>query len=130
MHPNLTSLWNAWRTDCAVREMAEEWVTTPRPDWTDGDDRFYQLLHESPDRALSVIFAMMQITDDEWIHANIAAGPLEDFLGSHGEAYIDGFHKLAHQERRLRELLDGVWQGRMSIAVWRRIEILKQSAFS
>lgn len=44
---------------------------------------------------------------------NLAAGPLEDFLGRHGEQYLDVFHALALRERALREVLDGVWQGSM-----------------
>lgn len=130
MSSNVAHLWDAWRSDLDIQEMAESWITTPRPDWTKDDDKLYQTLHTEPDKALSVIFAMMQLTDDPKCHADIAAGPLEDFLGAHGETYVDGFHALALQERRLREVLDGVWQGSMSKIVWRRVEILKQSAFS
>ena len=61
--------------------------------------------------------------------ANLAAGPLEDFLGRHGERYLDVFHALALREQRLREVLDGVWQGSMPKRVWHRIEILQQRAF-
>jgi hypothetical protein len=55
---------------------------------------------------------------------------LEDFLGVQGEAYVDAIHALALQHRRLREVLDHVWQGAMPKRVWHRIEILKQRAFS
>jgi hypothetical protein len=68
--------------------------------------------------------------DDKMILANLAAGPFEGLLGVRGEAYADVIHTLALEHRRLREVLDGVWQGAMPKRVWHRIEILKQSAFS
>jgi len=39
-------------------------------------------------------------------------------------------HTLALQHQRLREVLDGVWQGSMPKEVWHKIEILKQKAFT
>jgi len=123
-------LWNAWRDSSEIRELAEGWLTKQVGDWTEDDERLYAILHSEPDRALSVIFAAMQLTDDEQILGNLAAGPVEDFLGVHGETYLDTFHKLALEHRRLREVLDGVWQGSMPKRVWHKIEILKQKAFT
>jgi hypothetical protein len=123
-------LWNAWRDSSEIRELAEGWLTKQVGDWTEDDERLYTILHSEPDRVLSVIFAAMQLTDDEQILGRLAAGPLEDFLGVHGEAYLDTFHKLALEHRRLREVLDGVWQGSMPKRVWHKIEILKQKAFT
>src|SRR5213594_609295 len=125
-----TELWDTWRAAHDIREMAEVWLTKRSGDWTEDDERLYGILHTEPDRALAVIFATMQLTDDERLHGTIAAGPLEDFLGVHGEAYLDIFHALAMRHRRLREVLDGVWQGAMPKRVWHPIEILKQRAFS
>jgi len=130
MKTRATELWNAWRTSSDIREMAESWITKQLGVWTKDDEQLYGILHTEPDQALSVIFAAMQLSDDKQIHGSIAAGPLEDFLGIHGETYLDVFHTLALQHQRLREVLDGVWQGAMSKNVWHRIEILKQSAFS
>ena len=123
-------LWNAWRDSAEIRELAEEWLTKRDGVWTDEDDRFCGMLHADPDRTLSVIFASMQLTDDRRILSGLAAGPVEDFLGVHGEVYLDTFHTLALEHRRLRDVLDGVWQGAMPKRVWHRIEILKQQAFS
>jgi hypothetical protein len=122
-------LWNAWKDSSEIRELAEGWLTKRVGDWTEDDKRIYSILHTEPDRALSVILAAMQLTDDEQLLAGLAAGPLEDFLGAHGETYLDTFHKLALEHRRLREVLDGVWQGAMPKRVWHKIEILKQQAF-
>ena|SRR5437868_6649780 len=130
MSSSPAELWSAWRTAPEIREIAEAWLTKRTGVWTDDDERLYGILHAEPDRALSVLFAAMQLTDDERILGGLAAGPLEDFLGVHGEAYLDTFHTLALEHRRLREVLDGVWQGAMPKRVWHRIEILKQRAFS
>jgi hypothetical protein len=124
------SPWDAWRSDPKIRQVAEQWITKPAQQWSEDDEELYGLLHSEPDRALAILFGMMQLSDDPKIHGAIAAGPLETFLGVHGEKYLDLFHSLALQHRRLREVLDGVWQGAMPNPLWRKIEMLQQRAFS
>jgi hypothetical protein len=123
-------LWNAWRGSAEIRELAEGLITKPAGEWSSDDEALYGILHREPDRALSVIFAAMQLTDDKQVLGGLGAGPLEDFLGVHGRAYLEIFHVLALEHRRLREVLDDVWQGAMTKEVWHRIETLKQRAFS
>jgi hypothetical protein len=130
MSATAAQLWNAWQESVEVREIAEAWITRQEGEWTDDDERLYALFRDSPERGLTTLFAIMQLTDDAMIHGCLAAGPLEDFLGMHGEAYLEVFHELALQHRRLREVLDGVWQGSMPKRVWHRIEVLKQKSFS
>jgi len=125
-----TELWYAWHSSPDIRELAEAWLTKKAGDWTEDDERLYGILHSDPERTLAVIFAAMQLTDDAGILGGLAAGPLEDFLGVHGEAYLPVFHTLALQHQRLREVLDGVWQGSMPKQGWHKIEILKQKAFT
>jgi hypothetical protein len=136
MSYSASELWEAWRHSAEIRELAEAWITKPEG-WTDEDDRLCKIFgyplnsnSSNPDCALATFFAIMQLTDDPKILGSLGAGLMEDFLGMHGESYLDVFHKLALQHRRLREVLDHVWQGRMPKRVWHRIEILKQSAFS
>lgn len=111
-------------------------MTKPQGQWTDDDERLYALFEKlpgrvlNPDLGLATIFAIMQMTDDRWVLTNLAAGPLEDFLGTQGETYIDTIHTLALKHPRLREVLRGVWEGRMSKEVWHRIEVLKTGAGS
>jgi hypothetical protein len=128
--PTPEQFWNAWQTEPALRDLAERWLTKPDGEWADESAELYRLIDHDPERALKVIFCAVQLTTEPLILANLAAGPLEDFLGRHGERYLDVFHALALRERALREVLDGVWQGSMPKRVWHRIEILKQSAFS
>lgn len=102
-------LWNAWRSSAEIREVAEGLITKPEGDWSSDDEAIYAILHREPDAALSAIFAAIQLTDDQRVLGSLAAGLLENFLGVHGRAYVDVFHTLALEHRRLREVLDGVW---------------------
>jgi hypothetical protein len=137
MNASATELWNAWRTSAEIRELAEAWITKPPGQWTGDDERLHQLFGDAPDktladpdRALATIFAIMQLTDNRKIYGSLGAGPLEDFLGKHGEAYLDVIQSLALEHRPLREVLDDVWEGSMPKRVWHKIEMLKQKAFS
>jgi hypothetical protein len=130
MNAKAPALWNAWRTSPEIKELAEAWITKPANDWTDEDERLIDLFRDAPDKALATIFAIMQLADGVKILGSLGAGQFENFLGIHGEAYLDVIHSLALQHRRLREVLDDVWQGAMPKRVWHKIEILKQSAFS
>jgi hypothetical protein len=121
-------LWNLWRSSPEIRELAEAWITKSGA-WSSDDDALYQILHSEPDRALAAIFAAMQLTEDQKVLGQLAAGPLENFLGIHGKQYLAVFHALALEYRRLREVLDGVWQGAMPKDVWHQIETLKQKSF-
>jgi hypothetical protein len=123
-------LWSAYRAFPQVRETAEAWITKREDDWTADHERLAVLVHSVPDQALATMFGIMQLTDDQQILGSLAAGPLEEFLGVHGKAYLDTFHTLALEHRRLREVLNGVWQGAMTKEVWHRIEMLQQRAFS
>jgi hypothetical protein len=121
-----SELWNAWRTMPVIQQTAEAWITKRPDDWTKDDERLYGLFQANPDQALAIICAAMQLTDDKGVLGGLAAGPLENFLGVHGQAYLDIIHTLALEHQRLREVLDCVWQGAMSKHVWHRIEALKQ----
>lgn len=129
MKPSSVELWSAWKTNPDIRELAEAYLTKPSV-WDREDEELYALIYAEPNRALTILFAIMQLTEDQKVLSACVAGPLEDFLGVHGETYLETIHSLALEHRRLREALDGVWQGSMPKNVWRKIEVLKQSAFS
>jgi hypothetical protein len=130
MSLSATELWDGWRSSAEIRELAEGWITKPEREWSADDEAFADILHREPDRALATIFAVMQLTEDKRVLGSLAAGIFEDFLGVHGESYLPVIHTLALQHQRLREVLDGVWQGSMPKQVWHKIEILKQKAFT
>ncbi|MDR3460658.1 MAG: hypothetical protein P4N60_24780 [Verrucomicrobiae bacterium] len=130
MDSKAANLWSAWHSSPEIRDFAQAWIAKPADGWAEADEQLSGWIHQDPDRALSAMFAIMQLTDDKKILGGLAAGRLEDFLGVQGESYLDIFHSLALQHQKLREVLDGVWQGAMPKRVWHKIEILKQSAFS
>ena len=107
-----------------LARFAEDWATTPRPDWSSSDDLIYQWLDSDPDRCLAAICAVVQITDEPDIIANLAAGPLEDFLGRHGETYIEVIKELSRTQPRFLAVLSGVWRGSMTTLIWRQVEAI------
>ena len=130
MSLSASQLWIAWQHSTEVRELAEAWLTRPERSWGTDDNALFGLLRRDPDKLLSILFGIMQLTDDAQALSELGAGPFEDFLGAHGEAYVEKIHSLALEQVRLREVLDHVWQGAMPKHVWRRIELLGQSKFT
>lgn len=130
MNEQASSLWNAWNASPEIRQLAEAWIKKPAKKWTNEDTQLATLFRAAPDKALSTIFAIMQLTDDATILGALGAGRFEEFLGVRGEAYIDTIHSVALEHKRLREVLDHVRQGPMSQRVWQTIKMLKQSEFS
>ena len=52
---------------------------------------------------------------------NVAAGPLEDFLSSHGEEWIGEVERFAATDPLFRTTLQGVWQLGMSDEIYARV---------
>lgn len=116
--------WNAWKTSPELAQLAEDYSTTPRPDWTDTDDLLNHWLNDEPDLALSAICAIIQSgCDMKTLHA-LAAGPLEAFLTAHGEQYIDTIRTLASGHDLFFKTLCCVWQGGMSKVLWQKVRAI------
>ncbi len=62
-------------------------------------------------------------SDDELSH--IAAGPVEQLLGQHGEAFIPRVEARAATDRRFARMLTGVWRHTMSDDVWTRVQAIQ-----
>ena len=52
MSPKPEQFWNAWKTEPALRELAERWLTKPDGEWADESVELYRLIDHDPDRAL------------------------------------------------------------------------------
>ncbi len=59
--------------------------------------------------------------------AYFAAGPLEDLLGHHGEAFIDRLEVAARRQPNIRNFVACVWRGQMSDAIWDRVLALRET---
>lgn len=78
-----------------------------------------------PDTAWNVILKILDMVDadpKQPLFQVLAASSTEDFLGEHGAAVIDRVEAEALRDPRFKLLLGGVWKGRMSEEVWRRVE--------
>jgi hypothetical protein len=60
--------------------------------------------------------------DDDRVFAEIAAGPLEGFLGRFDAAVIDLVEAQATADPKFRRVLCRVWRHRMSAEVWERVQ--------
>lgn len=79
------------------------------------------LVSLAPENAWNVIIKIFDETNDEYVLSNLAAGPLETFLGRYGNEFIDRIEILASTDLRFKYLLAGVWKGMMSDDLWARI---------
>jgi hypothetical protein len=52
----------------------------------------------------------------------LSAGPIEDLLAQHGDAFIDRVEIEARRDPSFAKVLGGVWQNSMSDEVWKRLQ--------
>lgn len=109
-----------------IKEFAQKWVAS-KDDRSLDDDAVVDLemrikMHCDADTKLIVILAIAAHMEDGRHDNLLAAGMLEDFLGDHGEEYIDIIKELARIVPRFRRILAGVWQGRMKKGVWHIVQ--------
>jgi hypothetical protein len=79
------------------------------------------ICRENPAHGLKLITNILGSTQDEYILANLAAGPLETLLVRHGKKLIPHVEHLAKSDPRFRSLLQGVWQNRIDDQTWGRV---------
>jgi hypothetical protein len=83
---------------------------------------FFDLTHERPEEAWSLIQELITHELTEWQEAALAAGPMEDLLAMHGELFIDRVEMAARRDPKFRHLLGGVWQSSITDTLWQRIK--------
>jgi hypothetical protein len=66
-------------------------------------------VREQPEEAWVMILRLVELSPDDRVLANIAAGPLEDLLGLHPYVFIDRIEQLARSDATFRRCLSGVW---------------------
>jgi hypothetical protein len=66
------------------------------------------------------IESVFRLGNDETM-GHLAAGPVEQLLSKHGDAYIERFETLARSDARFAQMLSGCYKHMMSDAVWDRI---------
>jgi hypothetical protein len=93
------------------------------------DDRLMDLVCRDPEAAWQVIDLMWRQASDDQTLANIAAGPVEDLLADHGEAFIDRIYLLARREPVFRKLLGAVWRNSIHEPVWQKLKSIAGPEF-
>jgi len=80
-----------------------------------------RICEDAPKRALLLIEEILHITNNEFVLANLAAGPLETLLARHGNAVISEVEERAAVDSRFRSLLVNVMQNLMDDELWQRV---------
>lgn len=129
MPSELTSAWDECLNTASAQQLAHEWIAARKAaeewDRTSPFETLLQWMHSDPEAAFLALLAIIRAIEDDETMYFFSAGPLEDFLGLHGGAFIDRIHAIAVRERRLRVFLGGVWEFPPK-DVWRRIEALAE----
>ncbi|HZM36949.1 MAG TPA: hypothetical protein VFC18_21000 [Burkholderiales bacterium] len=84
-----------------------------------------ELIRDDPDSGWATILAVLERIDAQpssRLFQVLAAGPLEDLLARHGDAFVERIESEARVNERFKLLLGGVWQNAMSEHVWRRVQ--------
>jgi hypothetical protein len=71
-------------------------------------ERVSEIVRDDPERAWSMILRLVELSPDDLILANVAAGPLEDLLREHPYV-IDRVELRAGVDARFRRCLSGIW---------------------
>lgn len=92
-------------------------------------DRMRDLVSGDPETAWQVIDVIWRLDQSDRALANLAAGPVEDLLAHHGEAFIDRITLLARREPVFRKLLGGVWRNNIAEPVWQKLKSIAGPKF-
>lgn len=92
-------------------------------------DRMMDLIFGEPETAWQVIDLIWRLDHSDKVLADLAAGPVEDLLARHGEAFIDRITLLARREPTFRKLLGAVWRNSITEPVWEKLKSIAGPTF-
>lgn len=72
-------------------------------------ERIDSLVRENPDEGWRVCLALVAAAPDDFVLANVAAGPLEDLINEFPDQLIDRIEEEARRDPKFRRCLTGVW---------------------
>ena len=99
--------------NCSPEDLAKKWIEQQRND--DGENwaiqRVMQLCDpiSDPDLAWPIVLRLVELSPDDSLLGDVAAGPLEDLLCGHGTDVIERVEAQAKLDRKFRRCLSGVW---------------------
>ena len=112
-HDRLVEAW--------IRVMLKEDSDEHDPDfWAYCDlDR---MIDDEPELAWPIILEILRRNQSTAILEVLSAGPVEDILARHGEAFIERVEHEAKINEDFATLLGGVWQNTMSDEIYARVQ--------
>ena len=120
------------------QELAEAWVKLMRLDDENSENSplfeafslLDDLVYDKPEEAWQVMQLLWKIDSSDEMLSIIAAGPVEDLLSLHGEAFIGRFEELSITDAIFKKLLGAVWgQDRMPPAIYARLKAIAGETF-
>ena len=99
--------------NCSPEDLAVTWIEQQRQE--DGGNwaiqRVMQLCEpiSDPELVWPIILRLVELSSDDLLLGDVAAGPLEDLLCGHGTLFIERVEAQAKQDRKFRRCLSGVW---------------------
>ena len=115
--PQLLEEWLRWA----------EWVSDPVRQQEDsvnliGFDEFDWVIQKEPEKGWQAILMAVEDPRLEQYLGTLAAGPLEDLLSYHGEAFIARVEAEARSNPKFAWLLGGIYQYQMTEEIWCRVQ--------
>ena len=118
-------------TNRTTQELAGDWVQNQQAAEGSAEDlatsaavvEMGRLALIQPRECWDVVLEILRChADDEWIMANLAAGPIESLLALHGDQVMTWIERDAANDPRLARILGGVWKNLMDDDVWSRLQ--------
>jgi Family of unknown function (DUF6869) len=110
------SLVEAW-----IRVMLKESSDEHDPDFW-AFSNLDRMIDDEPENAWSIILEILRRNQSSEILEVLSAGPVEDLLARHGEAFIERVENEARNDEDFAKLLGGVWQNTMSDEIYARVQ--------
>lgn len=107
-------LWATWQIDPENKGRQNDELI--------GFDEFDWIVREHPEHAWQCILATVADSRALPFLGILAAGPMEDLLGIHGDAFIERVEHHALQNPTFAWTLGGVWQCQMTDGIWTRVQ--------
>lgn len=100
----------------------------PDPDYSQecAAEKVRNIIDGAAGDAWQLVLKLVELVpDDREVRSFLAAGPVEDFLSSHGDHYIAEVERPAADLPCLKDLLGGVWQNTMSDGLWGKVRSIR-----
>ncbi|WP_158748396.1 DUF6869 domain-containing protein [Acidobacterium sp. S8] len=112
-----------------IVSLAQDWIkywhapegSSDRKLYADATD-LYELQHNDPETFWALILEIHRRDQSITIQQVLSAGPVEDLLAQHGDAFIERVEAEARKDPQFAKLLGGVWQNMMSDTIWNRVQ--------